>query len=172
MLKTFIILYVIITSGDKMIKVLFVCLGNICRSPMAEGLFTKIVEDMGYPSCFHVESRGTSSWEEGNPPHPGTQTILKRLNISFRHMSSQKITAQDFKTFDYIIGMDHENVRYLKNQGRHVSDKIHLLRDVSLKTKNEIIPDPYYTGKYEETYRLLMESLPLWVEKMILEKGC
>ncbi|TNF06525.1 MAG: low molecular weight phosphotyrosine protein phosphatase, partial [Bacillota bacterium] len=55
-----------------MIKVVFVCLGNICRSPMAEGLFKKIVKDMGYEDCFHIESRATSSWELGNPPHPET----------------------------------------------------------------------------------------------------
>jgi protein-tyrosine phosphatase len=158
--------------GDKMIKVLFVCLGNICRSPMAEGLFKKLVKDMGYEECFHIESRGTSNWELGNPPHPGTIKILSRLNISTDYMSSEKIESKDFKEFDYIIGMDHDNVRYLKNQGKNYIEKIYLLRDVSLKTKGEIVPDPYYTGKYEETYQLLMESLLLWVEKMILEKGC
>jgi len=158
--------------GDMMIKVLFVCLGNICRSPMAEGLFKKLVEDMGYKACFHIESRATSTWELGNPPHPGTVKILSRLGISTENMVSEKMESQDYRNFDYIIGMDHDNVRYLKNHGKNYSDKIYLLRDVTLQTKGQIVPDPYYTGKYEETYQLLMESLPLWVEKMILEKGC
>ncbi|MDX9691239.1 MAG: low molecular weight protein-tyrosine-phosphatase [Acholeplasmataceae bacterium] len=155
-----------------MIKVVFVCLGNICRSPMAEGLFKKIVMEKGYQDCFHVESRATSSWEQGNPPHPNTVKILVNENISINGMVSQKMETKDFKTFDYIIGMDHDNVRYLKQHANSYKDKVFLLRDVSLKTKGEIIPDPYYTGKYKETYELLMESLPLWVEKMILEKGC
>lgn len=159
-------------KGDMMIKVLFVCLGNICRSPMAEGLFIKAVKDAGYESCFHVESRATSSWEEGNLPHIGTQRILKKLDIPFKHMRSQKITMEDYKTFDYIIGMDHDNVRYLKNQGKRYANKIFLFNDVSIKTKNQIIPDPYYTGRYEETYLLLSVSMTLWIEKMILEKGC
>jgi protein-tyrosine phosphatase len=155
--------------GDKMIKVLFVCLGNICRSPMAEGLFKKLVKDMGYEECFHIESRGTSNWELGNPPHPGTIKILSRLNISTDYMSSEKIESKDFKEFDYIIGMDHDNINYLYKMGQGYHHKIHLYRDVNPNTNQQIIPDPYHTGKYEETYQLLDADMHLWFERMIAE---
>jgi protein-tyrosine phosphatase len=155
-----------------MTKILFVCLGNICRSPMAEGLLKKMIKDQNLEHCFHVESRGTSSWEEGNPPHPGTQKILKRLGISTEGMFSKKITKNDFNDFDYIIGMDHENMKYLKKYAFENIYKLYLLRDVDAKTKGEIVPDPYYSGKYEETYQLLNESLSIWLEKLINENVC
>ena len=154
-----------------MIKVLFVCLGNICRSPMAEGLFKKCVEDQGMKDHFRIESRATSTWEVGNPPHPGTQKILKGLDISIEGMKSEHIHKNDFEEFDYIIGMDHDNVNYLNHLGQNYKHKIHLFRDINPKTKGEIVPDPYYTGKYEETYRLLAEDIELWFNKMISKKG-
>ncbi len=147
-----------------MIKVLFVCLGNICRSPMAEGMFRKMIKDRGLEQSIHVESRATSTYEIGNPPHPKTQHILNRIQADFSNIYSKQITQDDFRVFDFVIGMDLENVRYLKAHAGPYQSKIYLLRDINPLTKNEIIPDPYYTGKYEETYHLLKESLELWIK--------
>src|SRR5690554_6297079 len=93
-------------GGYKMIRVLFVCLGNICRSPMAEGLFKIMVEDAGFKEHFIIESRATSTYEIGNPPHPKTAIILEREKAQLKGKKSQQITQDDFQHFDYIIGMD------------------------------------------------------------------
>lgn len=146
-----------------MMKILFVCLGNICRSPMAEGLMKKRINDAGYAHLFHVESRATSSYEIGRFPHPKTMQILQRENASLRNKRAQKIAESDFDNFDLIIGMDKENVQDLLRMKPDHKHKIYLLRDISLETANEDVPDPYYTGKYEETFCLIDESLEQWM---------
>lgn len=152
-----------------MVKVLFVCLGNICRSPMAEGLFQKLIDDHQLNHKIHVSSRATSMYEVDNPPHYGTQNILKRMGIDFSHMFSKQIKEEDFQTFDYIIGMDHQNLAYLKRHAGKHQHKVFLLRDIDPNTKGEIIPDPYYDGSHETTFVLLKESLKLWFDKVYLE---
>lgn len=142
-----------------MIKVLFVCLGNICRSPMAEGLFKKMIKDEGLEGKLHAESRSTSTFELGNPPHPETIKILNRYGISSEGMVSTLIKDSDYSTFDYIIGMDHENVRFLKEHAKEHDYKVDLLLGVNPKHHDMIIPDPYYTGNYELTYKLLDKGL-------------
>ncbi|MDO9629220.1 MAG: low molecular weight protein-tyrosine-phosphatase [Acholeplasmataceae bacterium] len=149
-----------------MIKVLFVCLGNICRSPMAEGMLKKMVNDHGLESKIHIESRATSTWEKGNPPHPGTRKILERIGADYKGKVSTQITETDFHEFDYIIGMDHENIKYLNTHAGIHSNKIYLLRDIDSNTKDQIIPDPYFSGEHEKTFLLLEEPLKLWLEKL------
>jgi len=150
-----------------MTKVLFVCLGNICRSPMAEGMFKKMLIDKGLETEFIVESRATSTWELGNPPHPGTRKILERIGYDWRGMKARQIDALDYAHFDYIIGMDYENVNYLVKQAGTYADKVYLMRDVNEKTKNQDVPDPYFNNKHEETFLLLQESLEHWFEKLV-----
>lgn len=147
-------------------KVLFVCLGNICRSPMAEGMMSRLIEEAGLKDQIHVASKATSTWEIGNPPHPGTQKILQRIGFDFRGKTAEKITLHDFEAYDYIIGMDHSNVKYLEDHAGIHRHKVYLLRDIDEKTKGEIVPDPYFDHTHEVTYRLLNESLPLWLEKI------
>ena len=149
-----------------MIKVLFVCLGNICRSPMAEGMFKKMVQEEGLENMFHIESRATSTWEAGNPPHPGTRKILERIGADYKDMKSTLISEADFNEFDYIIGMDHANIKYLHEHAGKNVHKIYLLRDINPNTKGEIIPDPYFSGEHEKTYLLLCDALKLWVHKL------
>ena len=150
-----------------MIRVLFVCLGNICRSPMAEGIFKKMLEEKSAQHEFIVESRATSAWEIGKPPHPGTRKILERIGFDWTGMKAKQISKQDYEKFDYIIGMDEVNVSYLiKHAGIH-KDKIHLMRDINPKTKNQNIPDPFFNNTHEHTYLLINESLLDWYEKLI-----
>lgn len=148
----------------KMTKVLFVCLGNICRSPMAEGLFRKKILDLGLENQIHIESRATSSWEEGNKPHPKTQSILKQHNAYFMDMKSEKITLNDFETFDYIIGMDNENIKNLKHIAKENEHKIHLYLDACNPYKGQEIEDPYYTNRYQETYESIIKAIDCWID--------
>ena len=153
-------------EGFEMTKVLFVCLGNICRSPMAEGMFRKMIKDQGLDDKIYVESRATSSYEIGNPPHIGTKNILDRLDIDYHNKKAQKISASDFENFDYIIGMDHQNVTDLKKHGAKYIDKIHLIRDIDPHTKGQIVPDPYYDASHHQTFEILSQTLPLWLEEI------
>ncbi|MDI6452723.1 low molecular weight protein-tyrosine-phosphatase [Peloplasma aerotolerans] len=149
-----------------MIKILFVCLGNICRSPMAEGMFTQMVIKENLQEKIHIESRATSTWEHGKPPHPETRKILDRIGAKHHHMKSMTIQASDFVKFDYIIGMDKSNVQHLLKQAGKHKHKIFLLRNIMDETKGQSVPDPYLTGQYEQTYQLLEESLTGWLERL------
>lgn len=95
-------------------SVVFVCLGNICRSPMAEAIFNHLVDEAGLSNAITVSSRATSTEEEGNPPHPGAQETMRRHGLDFTGFRSQPISKQDFETADYIITMDQQNVANLK----------------------------------------------------------
>ena len=137
-------------------KVCFVCLGNICRSPMAEFVMKAAVAD-----TVEIASRATSGWEHGNPIHRGTQKIFKKYDIAYDpSKKSQQINQADFRYFDLIIGMDRENVRDLKRLSKgQFDDKIFLFIDGG-------VPDPYYTGDFEETYGLIKKGCQAWLEKM------
>lgn len=148
-----------------MVKITFVCLGNICRSPMAEGLMKKKVKDLGLERHFCIESRGTSSWEEGNPPHPKTMDILNRVGAFLDDKYAKKITKEDMVKFDWLIAMDHDNISDLNRMFPEFSYKIILLRSINHHVSNLDVDDPYYTNKYEEVYEILNHDLDLWIEK-------
>ena len=97
-----------------MIHILFVCLGNICRSPMAEAIFREKVKKEGLADRIKVDSAGTGDWHIGKPPHQGTREILKAKRISDEGLFARQIKASDLNEFDYIIAMDTENVKNIK----------------------------------------------------------
>jgi protein-tyrosine phosphatase len=148
----------------KMVKVLFVCLGNICRSPMAEGLFRKRVKDLGLEDQIHIESRATSSWEIGNKPHPGTSKILKREEALYDDMYAQKITQKDFDDYDFIIGMDDQNLKDLRKLAKDQYHKVFKYLDVCEQCKYKNVDDPYYTGLFDKTYSDIYNVMDLWIE--------
>ena len=122
-------------------KVVFVCLGNICRSPMAEFIMKALDQD----GSLHIESRATSSWEHGNPVHQGTQKILRKYGVSFdSSKGSQQISQSDFEDLLQV------------SAGRY-DDKIKLFRPGG-------VPDPWYTGDFEETYNLVTAACQDWLQ--------
>lgn len=134
-----------------MIKVLFICHGNICRSPMAEYLFRDKVEKMGYGGQFHIASAATSTEELGNPPHHGTQKILSDLGISCYGKRARQITRKDYQEYDFLIGMDDRNLRNMERIfGGDPDHKIYKYLDFTEEPRG--IADPWYTGNFKKTY--------------------
>ncbi len=139
-------------GSAKRIRVLFVCHGNICRSPMAEFLMKQRVEDMGIAEKFHIESAATSSEEIGSPVHRGTAKILNAAGIDCSGKRARRVTADDYENFDYIIGMDQYNLRnLLRFFGGDPENKIRLLLDFTSDPGD--VADPWYTRDFDATYR-------------------
>lgn len=133
-----------------MIKIMFVCLGNICRSPMAEFVLKDIVKKAGKENEFYIASSATSLWEIGSPVHRGTRERLLKEGISVKGKTAVQLTKSDYDEYDYIIGMEEKNIRdILKITGGDPHKKIHKLLDFS---DGGDIADPWYTGNFDETY--------------------
>lgn len=140
-------------------KIIFVCLGNICRSTMAEALAKNAVQKMGRTGEFAISSRATGSHTTGWPPDARTQAMLTAHGVPELVHQAGKISDEDFHDADLIIGMDHSNIKNLQKLApAGTADKIHLL------LPGEEIPDPYLTGDFAETYRLLQRGLPQWLD--------
>lgn len=138
------------------VRVLFVCLGNICRSPMAEGMFRAKVNAAGLTDQIRIDSAATGNWNLGNPPHRGTQQILTKHGIDYSQMRARLIGQDDFSDFDYVIGMDSSNMADLEALKPLDSDVVlKKLMDFAPDEKESEVPDPYYTGNFEETERLV-----------------
>ncbi|MFZ4826607.1 MAG: low molecular weight protein-tyrosine-phosphatase [Phototrophicaceae bacterium] len=139
-----------------MIGVLFVCLGNICRSPMAEGVFRQTLREQGLQDRFQVDSAGIGNWHLGKPAHKGTLKVLKEHNIP-HYGRSRQITPSDFEHFQYILAMDTHNLTDLK-QFNISPHKVQLFLDAAHKrglTPLQEVPDPYYDGRFEAVFDLI-----------------
>jgi len=141
-----------------MTKVLFVCLGNICRSPMAEYVFKDMVKKQGVEDEFYIDSAATSSEEVGNSVHRGTRNKLQQMNIKCGNHLARKITPKDYDTFDFIIGMEERNIINIKRIiGEDKENKVFKLLDFSDNSRD--IADPWYTGNFDKTYDDIVEGL-------------
>ena len=140
-----------------MIKVLFVCLVNICRSPMAEFIFKDMIDKKGLTSRFIIKSAATSYEEEGNDMHYGAKDKLNQKNIPFSKRKATRITLEDYKYYNFIIGMEESNIKNIKRiVGEDVDNKISKLLDYSDNPRD--IADPWYTGNFEKTYNDIVEG--------------
>ena len=134
-----------------MIKGTFVCLGNICRSPMAELIFKDMLEKEGLADLFEADSCGTSSCEAGNPVYAPAKAALERHGISGTHIA-RKITDDDFARSDYILAADSENMSYLTRRAAESGylGKLHRICDFTSRPRD--VADPWYTRDFEKTY--------------------
>jgi len=152
-----------------MIKILFVCLGNICRSPMAEFVFKDMVKKRGLSDLFVISSAATSSEETGNPVHPGTRKKLKQYNISVDGKRAVRLTEKDYQKYDYIIGMEQANIRnMIRIMGEDRDKKVFKLLDFSDNPRD--IADPWYTGNFDRTYSDVYEGCEGLLEYVLREK--
>ena len=155
----------------KKIKVLFICHGNICRSPMAEFVFKDMVQKKGIAERFHIESAATSTEEIGNPVHRGTVRILSSMGISCTGKKARQITIDDYEDYDFLIGMDRHNMGNMKRiLGEDTEGKMHLLLDFTERKGD--IADPWYTDNFDLTYRDVLEGCEGFLSYLKTKKSC
>ena len=145
-----------------MIKVLFICHGNICRSTMAESLFTHMVKAAGREKEFLIASAGTSREEIGNPPHRGTVKKLKEMGVPVVPHRAVQMTAKDAEEYDYLIGMDRFNLRNMERIAGGKKEKLRTL--LSFAGSREDIADPWYTGDFDRTYEDIQKGLQAFLK--------
>lgn len=144
---------------NKMIKILFICHGNICRSPMAEFVFKDLVKKEGLEEHFYIQSGATSAEEIGNSIYPPVYKILQSLNIDCKDKKAQRVTQEDIDRYDYLIIMDENNQRNLYRYfDIHEPKKVHKLLEFSNDFSYEDISDPWYSGEFNKTYKEVLSG--------------
>ncbi len=151
-------------STLQSVSVLMVCMGNICRSPMAEAVFRDLVEAEGLGARVHVDSAWTHSYHLGNEPHPETQAELARRGVAVGDQRSRLVTPVDLESFDFVVAMDDENLAALRTIAHQLGGEDAIDAELSLLLQHaeelpgEQVtegPDPYYVGGYDRVYELV-----------------
>ncbi|MCR4266957.1 low molecular weight protein-tyrosine-phosphatase [Nitratireductor sp. ZSWI3] len=140
--------------------ILFVCLGNICRSPLAEGVFRAVVDEHGRSSAFHIESAGTGAWHVGEQPDPRSMAVARRFGVDISGQRARQVNKEDFRRFDLILGMDRSNVQTLLSRApQSATGKIRLFLDHAGGRAVDV-PDPYYGGDdgFAAVYHMIREA--------------
>lgn len=156
------------TKGKETVSVLFVCMGNICRSPTAEGVFRHFVDDAALGDRIVIDSAGTHAYHVGEPADRRARSAAERRGMSLEGITARRVTDEDFEKFDYVIAMDRDNHRLLVDQAdADYHERISLFLDFADIAESEV-PDPYYGGSagfervldlVEEASRALLETL-------------
>ena len=155
---------------QRKIKVLFVCHGNICRSTMAESVFTHMVKQRHMEHLFEIDSAATSREEIGNGPHYGTVGKLRQVGIPVVPHRAVQMTQADYDYYDYLIGMDTANIRNMNRiAGGDPDGKIYKL--LSFAGSGRDVADPWYTGDFDSTYRDVVEGLEGFFEFLREQEG-
>jgi len=146
-------------------KILMVCLGNICRSPLAEGIMQSLINKKKL--MWQVDSAGTSGWHEGNPPHRGSIMIAKKSEIDITQQRSRPFLKEDFERFDHILVMDSQNYQDVIKEAKTDQErsKVEIFLNYAHPNSNMGVPDPYYTGNFEEVYDLLFLACQNFVDQ-------
>ncbi|SEB58287.1 low molecular weight protein-tyrosine-phosphatase [Nitratireductor aquibiodomus] len=149
-------------------SILFVCLGNICRSPLAEGVFRSVVAERGRDADFMIDSAGTGAWHVGNAPDPRSIEIARRFGVDISMQRARQVNARDFERFDLLLGMDRNNVRTLRERAPEAAaGKIHLFLNYA-DGRTLDIPDPYYGGDdgFASVYQTIREASEALLSKL------
>ena len=155
-------------------SVLFVCMGNICRSPTAEGVFRKVVRDADLESEIIIDSAGTHAYHVGQAPDERAQLAADRRGIRLRDIRARRVTIEDFDRFEYVLAMDEDNLLILQeNAPEHHREKIRLFLEFSETAPVLEVPDPYYGGSsgFERVLDLVEEASHGLLQALIREKN-
>ena len=167
--------YVRSITKEQPYAICFVCLGNICRSPTAEGIMQHIVKEKGLGDYFYIDSAGTAAYHIGEPANSKSQKIANSHGVTL-HSRGRQFASFDFEQFDLILTMDEENYRnaiYLDAQSQY-ADKVMMMRNFDPQPDNKNVPDPYYGGMdgFEHVFEVLkrscealLDELEPWVDK-------
>lgn len=146
-----------------MVKILFICHGNICRSPMAEYVMKKLVSDAGLSDSYEISSAATSTEEIGNPVYPPARRKLAEHGITCEGHSARQMTRADYDRYDLLIGMDRENMDAMRRIcGGDPAGKLHLLMDYTDRPGN--VADPWYTRNFEKTWQDVLQGCAALLE--------
>ena len=149
-----------------MTKIMFVCHGNICRSPMAEFVMKKLVTERGLSSVFEIASSATSTEEIGNDIHPGTRRTLDKYSVPYSRREAVQLVKSDYENYDLFVGMDSANIRNMHRIfGADRENKVVKLLDYTGNSRD--VADPWYTGDFEETWQDISQGCEALLKKYI-----
>ena len=155
------------------VSVLFVCLGNICRSPLAEGYFRHLVLSKGLHDAFMIDSAGTGGWHAGEPPDPRSTKTASKYGVDISNQKSRVLLPTDLQKYDYIFGMDRSNVINIKKRAPSLShDNVHLFLE-PIHGPTADVPDPYYDriDGFETVWQLVVNAGSYWLNQICLERN-
>ncbi len=153
----------------KKIKILFVCLGNICRSPMAEFVMRHLVEQNLLSDYIDVDSAGTSGWHDGENMHRSSYQMLKQHGIDCKNFVSKRLPENALQNYDYVAVMDDSNLSDVYQCLGYDSQRIFKLTDFC--EDFDFVPDPWYTGNFFQTYHIINECCLNWIRKLKQDLG-
>lgn len=147
-------------------SVLFVCLGNICRSPLAEGVFRAGASARGLATRFEFDSAGTGGWHRGDPPDPRSIAVCAAHGVDISGLRARQLSGTDFERFDHIFAMDRNNLSDIRRMGSGRADLALFMR--ACLGDNQDVPDPYYGTKsdFDQVYRMVRRAADSWFETM------
>ena len=159
--------------ADAPVGVLFVCLGNICRSPLAEGVFRHLAHERGVDHRFRIDSAGTGAWHVGQPPDPRSVDVARRHGVTLDGQRARQVRDDDCADFHYLVAMDNDNLRTLERLRDDWADagSLALLRAWDPEPGDGEVPDPYYGGPggFDEVFRMIRRSAEGLLEDMLSE---